>query len=138
MLNWTVLDEVSRMVRRRERRAVHKRQLIAAVAQRTSLTQAQVREALEGTLEVIAEAMATGQCVSLVGFGRFEANEHRPRAVRGLDGNTYHVDSRLVPSFHPYPSLRKQVQEGAAEQSASKESRGEAQCPEPSTSTPND
>jgi len=138
MSKWTLLDEVSRMVRRRERKAVHKRHLVAEVARRTSLTQAQVREALEGTLEVIAETMAIGQCVTLVSFGRFEANEHRPRAVRGLDGNTYYVGSRLVPSFHPYPSLRKQVQERAAEQSALKESRGEAQCPEASTSTPSD
>lgn len=138
MSNWMLFDEISRMVRRRVRKAVHKRQLVAEVARRTSLTQSQVREALEGTLEVIAEAMAAGQCVTLVGFGRFEANEHRPRAVRGLDGNTYHVGSRLVPSFHPYPSLRKQIQERAAEHLALEESRGEEQCPEPSTSTPSD
>jgi nucleoid DNA-binding protein len=101
--------------RRRARRAMHKRQVIVEVARRTSLTRNQVREALGGILEVVAEAMADGRCVTLVGFGRFEATEHRPRKVRGRDGRTYQVERRLVPVFRPYPSLRRQVQERAAE-----------------------
>jgi nucleoid DNA-binding protein len=110
----SLIEEMAWQSRRRARRAVHKRQVIAEVARRTSLTQAQVREALEGTLEVVAETMAEGNCVTLVGFGRFEANEHRPRTVQGRDGKTYHVEGRLVPSFRPYPSLRRRVQEQAA------------------------
>jgi nucleoid DNA-binding protein len=96
------------------RRVVHKRQLIAEVARRTSLTQPQVQEALGGILEVVAKTMAAGDVITLVGFGRFEANEHRPRTVQGRDGKTCHVEGRLVPSFRPYPSLRRRVQGRAA------------------------
>ena len=110
----TLVEEVARQARRKTRRIVHKRRLIAEVARRTSLTQPQVQEALGGILEVIAETMAGGDAVTLVGFGRFEANEHRPRTVQGRDGKTYHVEGRLVPSFRPYPSLRRRVQEQAA------------------------
>jgi nucleoid DNA-binding protein len=130
----TLVEEAARQAQRKARRVVHKRQLIAEVARRTSLTQAQVYEALGGILEVVAETMADGNCVTLVGFGRFEANEHRPRIVQGRDGNTYHVGSRLVPSFRPYPSLRQRVRE----QAAFRESQGEEPCLEPRTSTPND
>ena len=114
----TLMEEIAWQARRKARRAVHKRQLIAEVARRTSLTQAQVREGLGGILEVVAETMAQGDAVTLVGFGRFEANEHRPRVVHGRDGQTYHVESRLVPSFHPYPSLRQRVREQAAARKA--------------------
>jgi nucleoid DNA-binding protein len=114
MAKGTLTDETVCQVRQGDRYAVHKRQLIAEVARRTSLTQAQVCEALGGIEEVIAETMAEGNCVTLVGFGRFEANEHRPRTVYGRDGKTYHVEGRLVPSFRPYPSLRRRVQEQAA------------------------
>ena len=110
----TLVEEVARQARRKTCRVVHKRQLIAEVARRTSLTQPQVQEALGGILEMIAERMAEGDAITLVGFGRFEANEHRPRTVQGRDGKTYHVEGRLVPSFRPYPSLRRRVQEQAA------------------------
>ena len=109
----TLMEEVAWQVRRKARRAVHKRQLVAEVARRTSLTRSQVGEALDGILEVVAEAMAEGNCITLAGFGCFEANEHRPRTVLGRDGKTYYVESRRVPSFRPYPSLRQWVQERA-------------------------
>jgi len=134
----TPLEEMQWRARRNERKPLHKRQLIAEVARRTSLTQAQVGEALDRALEVIAETMAAGDCVTLVGFGRFEANEHQPRTVRGLDGNPYYIESRLVPSFRPYPSLRRWVQERAAEQLANEGLRGGEPCPEPRVSTPSD
>jgi DNA-binding protein HU-beta len=109
-----LIEENASQSRRQARRVVHKRFLITEVARRTSLTKAQVREALEGILEAVAETMAEGDAVTLVGFGRFEASEHRPRIVHGRDGKTYNVQSRLVPSFRPYPSLRRRVQEQAA------------------------
>lgn len=89
---------------------MHKRSLVAQVARRTSLTRAQVREALEGILEVVAETMAAGGAVTLVGFGRFEARAHRPRCVRGLDRRSYRITGRRVPTFRAYPSLRARVQ----------------------------
>jgi len=130
----TLLEQIVWQARRRARRAVHRRQLIAEVARRTSLTKAQVREALGGILAVVAETMADGNYVTLVGFGRFEANEHRPRIVQGRDGNTYQVESRLMPSFHPYPSLRRRVQA----QAAARKLEGGEPCLEPKMSTLND
>jgi DNA-binding protein HU-beta len=92
---------------------MHKRQLVDEVARRSGpwgLTRQQVREALHGILDVITDQMAEGNAVTITGFGRFEAKEHRQRRVVGLEGIEYEVESRLVPSFKPYPSLREKVQ----------------------------
>jgi nucleoid DNA-binding protein len=97
----------------KDTRVMHKRQLIAIVARRSGpwgLTRRQVRDALHGLLDVITDEMAEGRAVTISGFGRFEAKEHKGRRVVGLDGADYEVRTRLVPSFRPYPSLRAKVQ----------------------------
>jgi DNA-binding protein HU-beta len=94
-------------------KVMHKRQLVDEVARRSGpwgLTRGQVRDALHGILDVITDEMAEGNAVTIAGFGRFEVKEHRGRRVVGLDGEEYEVESRLVPSFHPYDSLRQKVQ----------------------------
>ena len=91
---------------------MHKRQLVDEVARRSGLhglTRHQVREALAGILDVITDQLAAGGAVTIAGFGRFEAKEHAGRDVHGLDGETYQVGARLVPSFKPYDSLRAKV-----------------------------
>ncbi len=94
-------------------KVMHKRQLVDEVARRSGpwgLTRREVREALHGILDVITDEMAEGSAVTIAGFGRFEAKEHKGRRVVGLDGQEYEVEGRLVPSFHPYASLRQKVQ----------------------------
>jgi nucleoid DNA-binding protein len=96
-----------------DNQVMHKRQLVDEVARRSGpwgLTRGQVREALHGILDVITDEMAEGNAVTIAGFGRFEARKHKGRRVVGLDGEEYEVESRLVPSFHPYDSLRQKVQ----------------------------
>jgi DNA-binding protein HU-beta len=93
-------------------RVMHKRQLVDEVARRSGpwgLTRSQVREALHGILDVITDQMAEGNAITIAGFGRFQAREHRRRKVFGMDGEVYQVDSRPVPSFRPYDSLRQKV-----------------------------
>jgi hypothetical protein len=55
--------------------------------------------------------MAKGSAVTMAGFRRLEAREHKGRTVVGLASQEYEVESRLVPSFHLHGSLRQQVQE---------------------------
>lgn len=50
-----------------------KRDLIAAVARRTGVDDASAARMVEAMLEGIAQALARGQRVRLVGFGTFEA-----------------------------------------------------------------
>lgn len=95
------------------KKVMHKRQLVDEVARRSGprgLTRRQAREALHLILDVITDQMAEGNAVTIAGFGCFQGKKHRGRAVVGLDGEAYRVDSRLVPSFRPYASLRLKVQ----------------------------
>jgi nucleoid DNA-binding protein len=97
----------------KDSKVMHKRQLVDEVARRSGpwgLTRRQVREALHGILDVITDQMAEGNAITIAGFGRFKAKEHKGRQVIGLDGEVYQVERRLVPSFHPYDSLRQKVQ----------------------------
>lgn len=96
-----------------DNQVMHKRQLVDEAARQSGpwgLTRRQVREALHGILDVLTDEMAEGNAVTIAGFGCFEAKEHKGRRVVGLDGEEYEVESRLVPSFHPYDSLRQKVQ----------------------------
>jgi nucleoid DNA-binding protein len=109
-----------------DNKVMHKRQLVDEVARRSGpwgLTRREVCDALHGILDVITDEMAEGNAVTIAGFGRFEAKEHKCRRVVGLDGEEYEVDSRLVPSFHPYDSLRQKVQGKVDERLARKPGR---------------
>jgi DNA-binding protein HU-beta len=58
---------------------MNKSELIEAVAAKTELTKAAAGRAVEMVLDTIAETVAKGDTVSVIGFGTFEA---RKRAAR--------------------------------------------------------
>jgi nucleoid DNA-binding protein len=89
---------------------VNKRQLIAAAARRSSLTQREVREALETIQEVIVDALDEGDHVTLSGFGRFEMQLYAGRKLRRFDGaGHYEVKDRQVPVFRSSRLLRQRL-----------------------------
>jgi integration host factor subunit beta len=91
---------------------MNRRQLIAAAARRSSLTQRQVRRALQAIVEVVAESLADGEPVVLPNFGRFDLQRYPGRTLRrfGEDGQ-YTVQERWVPVFRSAPALRRRVRE---------------------------
>lgn len=97
-----------------DRKVMHTRELIDEVARRTryghGLTRRGVREVLDELVRVITEQLSQGNAVTIVGFGRFEATEHRGRLVCGLDGKVYQIESRRVASFRAFPCLRLTLQ----------------------------
>ena len=89
---------------------MNKRQLITAAARRSSLTQGQVREALEAVLDVITEALRDGEHVTISGFGRFDVQGYPARTLQRFDGaGRYRVESRPVPVFRSSKLLRQKV-----------------------------
>jgi len=89
---------------------VNKRQLIAAAARRSSLTQGQVREALGAIQEVITHALADGDHVTISGFGRFDVQHYAGRKLRRFDGEGhYEVKDRPVPIFRSSKLLRQKL-----------------------------
>ena len=91
---------------------MNRQQVIAAAARRSSLTQRQVRRALQAIVETAAEALADGQPVVLPNFGRFDLQHYSGRTLRrfGEKGH-YTVTERWVPVFRSAPALRCRVRE---------------------------
>ena len=89
------------------------RELVAIAARQAGMTQVQTREALDAILQAIAEALSGGDPVTLAGFGRFELKDYTGRPIQHpRTREVVHTQSRPRPSFHPYPLLRRQVEEG--------------------------
>ena len=59
---------------------MNKGELVDAVAEKASVTKKQADAVLTATIETIVEAVASGDKVTLVGFGSFEPRERKARA----------------------------------------------------------
>ncbi len=89
------------------------RELVAIAARQSGLTQLQTRDALDAILQAITEALSSGDRVTVAGFGRFELKDYTGRPIRHPRTRVlYHTRSRPRPSFHPYPTLKRRVEEG--------------------------
>ena len=65
---------------------MNKTELIARVAEKTSLTKKAAGDAVEAVLDTISEALASGEKVTIVGFGTFEVRDRAAR--RGVNPAT--------------------------------------------------
>ena len=65
---------------------MNKAELITAVAQKTGLTRKDADKVVASVLESITETLASGEKVSLVGFGTFEVKERA--AQQGINPST--------------------------------------------------
>lgn len=54
---------------------MNKTELIDALAGKSGLTKADAGRAVDGVMEIITEALAKGESVTLVGFGTFAVGE---------------------------------------------------------------
>ena len=61
---------------------MNKTELIAAAAEKAGLSKKDCEKAVNGALDAIAEALAAGDRVQLVGFGSFEVKERAARVGR--------------------------------------------------------
>ena len=61
---------------------MNKTELIAAIAADTNLTKADAARAFDSALEHLADALAKGESVQLVGFGNFTVSNRAERSGR--------------------------------------------------------
>lgn len=79
---------------------MNKTELIEAVATRSNTTKAQTTTLLNGLLEVIQDAIASGNDVQLVGFGTFSVIERAAREGRNpATGETMTIPAKKVVKF---------------------------------------
>ena len=87
---------------------MNKTELVAAVAAKTELTKKDAEKAVAAVLETVAETLAAGEKVQLVGFGTFEAREREARTAKNpRTGKAVKVPAKKVAKFKAGSKLLK-------------------------------
>ena len=89
---------------------MNKTELIQAVAEKSGITKKGASDAVEAVLSSIADVLANGDKVTLVGFGTFEVRERAER--KGINPSTREeitIPATKVPAFKPGKSLKELV-----------------------------
>lgn len=88
-----------------------KTDLIAAVAEKSNLTKKDSDKVVSAVVDVITEALANGDKVSLVGFGTFEVKNRAAR--QGINPRTKEpmpIPASKLPAFKAGKSLKEAVE----------------------------
>ena len=89
---------------------MNKTELVAAVAAKTELSKKNAEKAVAAVLETVAETLAAGEKVQLVGFGTFEIREREARTAKNpRTGETVEVAASRVPAFKAGQALKAKV-----------------------------
>jgi len=79
---------------------MNKAELVDAIAQKAQVTKKDADAVLTTALEVIIATVSTGDKVTLVGFGTFEARERQAREGRNPStGKPIQIPATKVPAF---------------------------------------
>ncbi len=89
---------------------MNKTELIAAVAAKSELSKKNAEKAVAALLDTVAEALAAGEKVQLVGFGTFETREREARTAKNPRTlETVEVPATRVPAFKAGQALKAKV-----------------------------
>ena len=85
-------------------------ELVEAIAKKSGLTKADSARALDATFETIAENLAKGNKVPLLGFGTFSVSKRSARNARNpRTGETIKIAARKAVTFKPGTALKDRV-----------------------------
>jgi DNA-binding protein HU-beta len=92
---------------------MNKSELIEAVASKTEMTKVAAGRAVEVVLDTIAEAVAKGDSVSVIGFGTFESRKRAARSVKNpRTGEVLKIAATTVPAFKSGKAFKDRVAAG--------------------------
>lgn len=81
---------------------MNKGELVVAMAQKSGLTKADAKKALEAFTDAIGEALKKGDKVNLIGFGTFSVYERQERTgINPATKNKIVIPARKVVKFKP-------------------------------------
>ena len=88
----------------------NKQDLIAKVAEATELTKKDSAVAVEAVFSAVADYLAAGENVQLIGFGNFEVRERAARKGRNPQtGKEIKIAASKVPAFKAGKALKDAV-----------------------------
>lgn len=87
-----------------------KNQLVQAIRQKGGYKVEEAKKALEVVLEVITEALAKGEKVTVSGFGTFSVRTRKARtAVKPRTKERIEVPARKTVAFKPSKELKERI-----------------------------
>jgi DNA-binding protein HU-beta len=89
---------------------MNKAELIGKIADKSGLSKADAGDALDAFVSSVADALASGERISLVGFGSFSVDQRGERTGRNpRTGEEIQIAAKNVVKFKPGAGLSKAV-----------------------------
>ena len=89
---------------------MNKTELVAAMAESADLSKKDAEKAVKAFTDAVAEELAKGGKVQLVGFGNFEVSERPAREGRNpRTGETMTIAASKTPKFKPGKALKDEI-----------------------------
>lgn len=89
---------------------MNKAELLTTVAERAEMSKKDTAKVVDTLMDTIAEALAKGEKVQLVGFGNFEVRERSARKGRNPQtGEEIQIQASKTPAFKPGKALKEKV-----------------------------
>ena len=89
---------------------MNKTELVAAVAEKAEISKKDAEKAVKAFTDAVAEELAKGGKVQLVGFGNFEVSERPAREGRNpRTGETMTIAASKTPKFKPGKALKDEI-----------------------------
>jgi DNA-binding protein HU-beta len=89
---------------------MNKAELLSTVAERAAMSKKDTARVVDILMDTIAEALAKGEKVQLVGFGNFEVRERSARKGRNPQtGEEIQIQASKTPAFKPGKALKEKV-----------------------------
>lgn len=103
---------------------MNKTELVEKIAAEAGLTKSAAEQALKATLNAVSDAVASGEKVTLPGFGTFERRERAAREGRNPQtGATLKIAKSKVPAFKAGATFKSYVGMSKKDQAAHRKSR---------------
>ena len=97
---------------REETRTMNKTELIAAVSEKTGVSKKDCEKTISAMLDQVAESLAQGDKVQIVGFGSFEVKKKAAHMGRNpRTGETMEIAASKNPTFKAGKALKDAVAE---------------------------
>jgi DNA-binding protein HU-beta len=100
---------------------MNKSELIDAIASKTDVTKKDADGILSALIDTIIDSVSSGDKVTLVGFGTFEARQRQAREGRNPStGQPIQIPATTVPAFSAGKAFKEKVAPGNDEAPAAK------------------
>ena len=89
---------------------MNKAELVEEIVGKVGLTKKEVGNVVDAVMDTITDVLASGEKVTLVGFGTFQVMTRQKRNGRNpQSGQIMEIPAKTVPKFVPGKALREMV-----------------------------